>query len=99
MVEKKQVKHVASLAKLSFDDKTLTKLSGQMQDIMNMIDELSEVDTQGVKPTTHISRQETAFREDKPQQGESRDELLKNVPEQKDGLIKVPSIIDESGEK
>ena len=69
-----EVKHVASLAKLEFTDEELQKFTGQMDEIINMVEQLGEVDTTDVPVTS------------------------KNVPEEKDGLIKVPAIIDESEE-
>ena len=76
-----EVKHVASLAKLEFTDEELQKFTGQMDEIINMVEQLGEVDTTDVAV-----------------KGTDRTLLMKNVPEEKDGLIKVPAIIDESEE-
>jgi len=95
VISKDQVAHVASLARLSFNDAELNQFTDQLDQIIEMEDELSQVDTTGVKPTTQITDEINVFREDVPvDDGISRDDLLKNVPETKDGLIKVPSIID-----
>lgn len=98
MIDKNLVQHVAHLAKLEFNEAYLEKFTKQLAEIIQMEDELAQVDTTNVKPTTHISRQKTTFRADDNQVTNSRDELLKNVPEQKDGLIKVPAILDNEEE-
>lgn len=94
MISKEQVSHVADLARLEFDENELNNFTSQLDKIVDFVDQLSEVDTEGVEPTTHISNATNVFREDVPKQGTSRQELLKNVPEQVDGLIRVPAIID-----
>jgi aspartyl-tRNA(Asn)/glutamyl-tRNA(Gln) amidotransferase subunit C len=95
VISKDQVAHVASLARLSFSDAELNQFTKQLDQIIDMENQLSEVTTEGVKPTTHITDEINVFREDVVvDDGISRDELLQNVPETKDGLIKVPSIID-----
>lgn len=98
MIDKNLVQHVAHLAKLEFNEADLEKFTKQLAEIIQMEDELAQVDTTNVKPTTHISRQKTTFRADDNQVTNSHDELLKNVPEQKDGLIKVPAILDNEEE-
>ena len=94
MLDKKLVRHVAQLAKLEFDDATLKKFTSQLDEIIQMENELTKLDTTGVAPTTHIARQETALRPDQPQPTQTREQLLQNVPKQQAGYVKVPSILD-----
>lgn len=93
-----EVKHVASLAKLEFTDEELQKFTGQMDEIINMIEQLGEVDTTDVPVTSTVTEEVNVMREDVAVKGTDRTLLMKNVPEEKDGLIKVPAIIDESEE-
>ena len=93
-----EVKHVASLAKLEFSDAKLQKLIGQMDQIINMVQQLSEVDTTDVPVTTTVTDAFNVMREDIAVKGTDRELLMENVPERKDGFIKVPAIIDESEE-
>lgn len=97
-ISKEEVKHVASLAKLEFSDADLTKFTGQMDEIINMVRQLSEVDTTDVPVTTHVTDAHSVLRDDVAKPGTPREELMKNVPEASDGFIKVPAIIDESEE-
>lgn len=93
-----EVKHVASLAKLEFTDEELEKFTGQMDEIINMVEQLGEVDTTGVSVTSTVTEEVNVMREDVAVKGTDRDLLMENVPEEQDGLIKVPAIIDESEE-
>ncbi|MFD1672959.1 Asp-tRNA(Asn)/Glu-tRNA(Gln) amidotransferase subunit GatC [Agrilactobacillus yilanensis] len=99
MISKAQVSHVAKLARLEFNETELENFTSQLDKIVEFVDQLEAVDTTGVEPTTHISNAINVFREDVPQKEATRTELLKNVPEQADGLIRVPAIIEkEEGE-
>ena len=93
-----EVKHVASLAKLEFTDEELQKFTGQMDEIINMVEQLGEVDTTDVPVTSTVTEEVNVMREDVAVKGTDRTLLMKNVPEEKDGLIKGPAIIDESEE-
>ena len=93
-----EVKHVASLAKLEFTDEALQKFTGLMDEIINMVEQLGEVDTTDVPVTSTVTEEVNVMREDVAVKGTDRTLLMKNVPEEKDGLIKVPAIIDESEE-
>ena len=93
-----EVKHVASLAKLEFTDEELQKFTGQMDEIINMVEQLGEVDTTDVPVTSTVTEEVNVMREDVAVKGTDRTLLMKNVQEEKDGLIKVPAIIDESEE-
>ncbi|MCC7667600.1 Asp-tRNA(Asn)/Glu-tRNA(Gln) amidotransferase subunit GatC [Liquorilactobacillus satsumensis] len=93
-----EVKHVAKLAKLAFSEDDLQKFTGQMDKIIQMVQQLSDVETEGVPVTTHISDTQGVMRADQAEPGTSRDLLMRNVPQHQDGYIKVPAIIDESEE-
>lgn len=94
-----EVKHVAGLAKLAFSDEELEKFTGQMDEIINMVQQLEEVDTTDVPVTMHVTDAVNRMREDVAQKGMDRDLLMKNVPESQDGYVKVPAILDGSEEE
>ena len=58
------------------------------------IDKLSELDTEGVEPMSHVFHVSNVFREDVVTNSDDRDNLLANAPEQKDGCYKVPKTFD-----
>ncbi|MEG1503004.1 MAG: Asp-tRNA(Asn)/Glu-tRNA(Gln) amidotransferase subunit GatC [Enterococcus sp.] len=93
-INEEQVKHVAKLAKLSFSDDELAGFTDQLGKIIDMVEQLEAVDTEGVPFTSNVSASINVMREDVAAPGWSRDELMENVPESEDGFIKVPAIID-----
>ena len=93
-ITEETIKHVAGLSRLEIDEKEIGKVTEQMSSIINMADQLSEVDTDGVEETVQVVDRDTVFREDKPEHWETREELMKNVPDQANGFIKVPVIIN-----
>jgi aspartyl-tRNA(Asn)/glutamyl-tRNA(Gln) amidotransferase subunit C len=93
-ISEEQAKHVAKLAKLKFDDQELANFTAQLGNIIDMVEMLEEVDTEGVPFTSNVVETINVMRQDRAQAGWDRDELMKNVPESEDGFIKVPAIID-----
>ncbi|MGX7023706.1 Asp-tRNA(Asn)/Glu-tRNA(Gln) amidotransferase subunit GatC [Vagococcus hydrophili] len=93
-ITKEEVKRVAHLSKLKFDESELELFTTQLGSIIEMVEQLESVDTEGVPFTSNVFPEISVLREDVVVQGESREELLKNVPETKDGFIKVPAIMD-----
>lgn len=97
-IDEEQVKHVASLAKLQFDDDQLGKFTTQLESIIDLFETIDKVDTTGVKPMTSATDQVNAMREDIAVNSNQREALLNNAPDTEEGYIKVPAIIDESGD-
>lgn len=93
-ISEEQAKHVAKLSKLSFSNEELTDFTNQLGKIIDMVELLEEVDTQGIPFTSNVTHSINVMREDVTTEGASRKELMKNVPETEDGYIKVPAIID-----
>ena len=93
-ISEEQVKHVAKLAKLSFSDDELHEFTSKLGKIIDMVETLEEVDTEGVPFTSNVAETINVMREDIAAEGWNRQELMRNVPESEDGFIKVPAIID-----
>ena len=65
-----------------------------MGKILEMAEELQAVDTTGVEETVQVVDRDTVFREDVPEKWQTREEMMKNVPDKSNGFVKVPVIID-----
>ncbi|ANZ57962.1 asparaginyl/glutamyl-tRNA amidotransferase subunit C [Fructilactobacillus lindneri] len=98
-VNEEKTQHIAGLAKLSIDKEDLPKFTEQLNDMLEMLDEIDTVDTDGVEPTYTVTDRINVMREDVADNWGQRDALLHNAPEAVDGLIRVPTIIDESEDK
>jgi aspartyl-tRNA(Asn)/glutamyl-tRNA(Gln) amidotransferase subunit C len=94
VLSKDEAKHVASLAKLNFTEEQLDKMVSQLSNILDLVDTLNEVDTNGVEATYSVSNNVNVLREDMADNWQQKDQLINNAPESKDGLIKVPAILD-----
>ncbi|MEH7117541.1 Asp-tRNA(Asn)/Glu-tRNA(Gln) amidotransferase subunit GatC [Neobacillus vireti] len=94
-ISTEQVKHVANLARLAITEEEVEKFTKQLDKIITFAEQLNELDTENVKPTYHVLDMKNVLREDIPQKGLPREEVLKNAPEHQDGQIKVPSILGE----
>ncbi|WP_158734640.1 Asp-tRNA(Asn)/Glu-tRNA(Gln) amidotransferase subunit GatC [Alteribacillus sp. YIM 98480] len=93
-ITKDQVKHVAHLARLSVTEKEVDTFTEQLDAIIGFAEQLNELDTDGVEPTTHVLDIHNVLREDKQRPSLDREEALKNAPDQEDGQVKVPSVLE-----
>jgi aspartyl-tRNA(Asn)/glutamyl-tRNA(Gln) amidotransferase subunit C len=93
-ISTEQVKHVAHLARLAVTEEEVQKFTKQLDAIITFAEQLNELDTENVEPTSHVLDMKNVMREDIPGKGLPREEVLKNAPDQLDGQVKVPSIIE-----
>lgn len=89
-----EVKHVAHLARLAITEEEAQMFTQQLDEIITYAEQLNELDTENVKPTSHVLDMKNVMREDVPSKGLSQDEVLKNAPDHENGQIKVPTIIE-----
>ncbi|HHV46774.1 MAG TPA: Asp-tRNA(Asn)/Glu-tRNA(Gln) amidotransferase subunit GatC [Tissierellia bacterium] len=94
MVSKEVVKHMAQLCKLEFSDEELDNFTEEFSKIVEYVAQLTEIDTEGVEPTYNISQKIQPLREDVIRESLSREEVLKNAPEEQYGYFKLPSVIE-----
>ena len=91
MIEREQVEHVARLARLKLNDEELERMAGELSGILEHVDRISELDLEGVEPTSHVIALENVLRPDKPRPSWSRDEMLERAPDPAFGSFRVPS--------
>ncbi|MGN7941046.1 Asp-tRNA(Asn)/Glu-tRNA(Gln) amidotransferase subunit GatC [Virgibacillus sp. 6R] len=89
-----QVKHVANLARLAITEEEAEVMTNQLDAIITFAELLNEVDTENVKPTSHVLDMKNVMREDIPKKGLDNEEVVKNAPDHIDGYIRVPSILE-----
>ncbi|MFA5405972.1 MAG: Asp-tRNA(Asn)/Glu-tRNA(Gln) amidotransferase subunit GatC [Candidatus Nanoarchaeia archaeon] len=85
-----ELRHVASIARLDLTDAEVKAFTKQADDIIVWFDELSKVDTKGVKPSFHPLLTQNVFREDKVGVCLSQEESLSNTSHKEDGFFKGP---------
>jgi aspartyl-tRNA(Asn)/glutamyl-tRNA(Gln) amidotransferase subunit C len=94
-ISKDQVKYVANLARLAITEDEAEKFTKQLDAIITFAEQLNELDTENVEPTSHVLEIKNVLREDISKEGLPREEVLKNAPEEQDGQLKVPAILGE----
>ncbi|AJK86332.1 Asp-tRNA(Asn)/Glu-tRNA(Gln) amidotransferase GatCAB subunit C [Lysinibacillus fusiformis] len=90
---KEEVKHVANLARLAITEEEAEKFAEQLGKITDFAEQLNELDTANVEPTTHVLPLVNVMREDVAVKGLDREVMMLNVKEQEDGQVKVPAIM------
>ena len=88
------IDYVGILAKLELSSEEKEQAKKDMANMLDYIDMLNELDTDGVEPMSHVFPVHNVFREDVVVNGDVRDEMLKNAPEEKDGSVMVPKTVD-----
>jgi len=89
-----EVENVANLARLVFDEEEKKKLAGQLGRILDYIEQLNELDTEDVEPTSHVIPMKNVVRPDVVRPSLTRDDALANAPNDVDGLFEVPKIVE-----
>lgn len=89
----KDVEYVAKLAKLKLSENEKKRFQKELDRIIRYIDQLNQVDTENVSPTSHVVPMENVLREDKVKSFLTQEEALANAPDKKDGYFRVPKVI------
>jgi aspartyl-tRNA(Asn)/glutamyl-tRNA(Gln) amidotransferase subunit C len=89
-----EVKYVANLARLAITEEEAEKFTNQLDAIISFAEQLNELDTDHVEPTSHVLDIKNVMREDIAKPGLPVEEVLKNAPDHENGQIRVPSIIE-----
>jgi aspartyl-tRNA(Asn)/glutamyl-tRNA(Gln) amidotransferase subunit C len=87
------VEYVAKLAKLEFTEEEKVSYQKKLDAILCYMEQLQQLDTTNIEPTTHVLPLENVFREDKVGVCLSNEDALANAPDQADGYFKVPKIL------
>lgn len=90
-----EVKYIAALARLQYEEAELPQIAKELSAILSYMDTLNELDTENVKPMTHVLDLKNVFREDEePAEGRiTHDEALKNAPDADSEYFRVPKVI------
>jgi len=92
-VEKKDVEHIAKLARLELTEPEKETYRQQLDAILGYMKQLDEVDTSSVQPLAHVLGMENVMREDEPQVFEGRQAILDNLPQREYDLAKVRKVL------
>mgnify|MGYP001060419531 CR=1 FL=1 len=94
IISDETIEYVGILAKLELSDEEKERAKSDMGRMLDYIDKLGELDTTGVEPMSHVFPVQNVFREDMVINGDTREELLSNAPQHKDGMFMAPKTFD-----
>ena len=90
IISDETIEYVGILAKLELSGEEKEQAKKDMGSMLDYIDKLGELDTEGVDPMSHVFPVKNVFREDVVTNGDVREEILKNAPGEKNGMFVVP---------
>ena len=87
-------RRVAHLARIAVDEKDLPALAGELSHILDFMEQLNEVDVEGVEPMTSVTPQILKRRVDQVTDGDQQDKVLANAPDAREGFFAVPKVVE-----
>ena len=85
---------VAKLARIQVAPEALPVLAEEFNGILGFIEQLGEVDVDGVEPMTSVTPQRLKRRADVVTDGDQQDKVLKNAPDAREGFFAVPKVVE-----
>lgn len=93
-ITKETVEKIAHLSRLEIATHEAEAMQADLTKILNWMEQLNEIDTEGVEPLTHMSDEVNVLRKDEASNTLSREEALKNAPEHTESYFTVPKVVD-----
>ena len=93
-VDTDTVKRVAKLARLAVDDERAERMQGELNAILGFVEQLNEVDVEGIEPMTSVVETEMKKRQDIVTDGNKAEEIVSNAPASEDNFFMVPKVIE-----
>ncbi|GAB4352095.1 MAG: Asp-tRNA(Asn)/Glu-tRNA(Gln) amidotransferase subunit GatC [Oricola sp.] len=88
------VKRVAKLARIAVTDEEAAKMEGELNTILGFVEQLNEVDVEGVEPMTSVTPMEMKKRADIVTDGNKADDIVANAPATEDNFFLVPKVVE-----
>lgn len=92
-VSLEEVRHLAALSEINLSDEELTALATDIDNIVGYINQLDELNTDGIEPTFQLTGLKNVWRNDDIEPQLAREELLALAPAQEDNQVKVPKVL------
>jgi aspartyl-tRNA(Asn)/glutamyl-tRNA(Gln) amidotransferase subunit C len=93
-IDKDTVAKIAHLARIRVPEEEQERLAGELDKILHWVEQLGEVDTQGVPPMTSVVEQGLRRRADEITEGDAREAVLANAPDAAEGFFAVPKVVE-----
>jgi aspartyl-tRNA(Asn)/glutamyl-tRNA(Gln) amidotransferase subunit C len=93
-VDAKTVRRIAHLARIAVADEEVENLQSEVNAMLAFVEQLSEVDVEGVEPMTSVTPMELKQREDKVTDGNIADDIVRNAPATENHFFLVPKVVE-----
>lgn len=93
-IDTQTARRVAKLARIAVPDEDLPVLAGELSGILSFMEQLNEVDVDGVEPMTSVTPMRLKRREDVVTDGDQQDKVLANAPDAREGFFAVPKVVE-----
>lgn len=93
-VDKETVQRVARLARIAVTDEQAEALRGELNTILGFVEQLNEVDVDGVEPLTSVVETSMKMRDDVVTDGDIAEKIVANAPEGADHFFAVPKVVE-----
>ena len=94
-LERSQVEHIASLARIGLTEEEIEMCGEQLSQILEQFEVLNELDTSGVTPTGHAGGLQTVMRDDLAEDSLDSEDVLKNAPRREGEFFRVNAVLEE----
>ncbi|ANQ50824.1 Asp-tRNA(Asn)/Glu-tRNA(Gln) amidotransferase subunit GatC [Flammeovirga sp. MY04] len=94
IIDKDTIEKIAHLSRLELDKDKEEKMLKSMNEIVEWVAKLEEVDTDGVEPLTHMTGEQSVWRQDKAARTLSHEDALKNAPKKDADYFRVPKVLE-----
>lgn len=93
-IDKETLQKIAHLARLDFEEKGAEEMVESLTEILDWVEKLNELDTEGVEPLTNMSVEQNMLREDEVKEPLSHERGLKNAPKKDSDYFRVPKVLE-----
>ncbi len=93
-ITEQDARKVAHLARIAVKEEDLPALAGELSAVLAFMEQLNEVDVEGVEPMTSVTPMRLKRREDVVTDGGMQDKILKNAPDAREGFFAVPKVVE-----
>ena len=93
-VDAATVRRIAHLARIAVDEKDVKHLRGELNAILQWVEQLGEVKVEGVEPMTSVTPMKLPMRKDEVTDGGDAARVLANAPQTDDGFFLVPKVVE-----
>lgn len=93
-IDRETARRVAHLARIKVEDDALDALAGEFNAILGFVEQLNEVDVEGVEPMVSVTPMRLKRRDDVVTDGDQQEKILSNAPDAREGFFAVPKVVE-----